>query len=481
MFRKHQVRSNSSALRLPSRGLIQSKAHFALALIIVGSMGGGRAIAQVEVRKIFDPNGQLGDIYGLSVDLSGDTAVVGAPSSNAVDVDAGAAFIHQQNEGGSDTWGIVRTLLPPPLGAGNDAFGQHVAISGDIVAVGRPGDDYPGESNAGSVSIYYRGEGGPDQWGLIKTIGSAALLDEGDLFGGTLDLSGDILIVGVVRWENSGNSDWNSGTVFVFSRNEGGDDQWGLVTQLFADDPFEEGLFFGAGVTIDGDIAVVGSFFDDGNSPQSGAAYIYSRNEGGENMWGLLKKVFATDGQDDARFGRSVARFGDTLVVGASFNALGPEGAAYVFDRNFPTPDNWGQVAKLQACDGADGFDQFGFRVAVNADHAYVGSYLNDDACPGDPFCFSGNVYIFGRDEGGPDMWGPVTTFVGSDVVELDHFSIDLIVEGARGIIGAINGDGQVTGSGTTYVFECLSTPCPSDLNTDGVVGVADFLILLAT
>ncbi len=477
MFCKQRTRRTSGAMGRSSPWPIDPKAHLALGLFILASLGAGRAVAQLEITKIFDPIGMEGDTYGLSVDLQGDTAAVGAPYADGAIADVGAAFIHQQNEGGLDNWGFVQRILMPGA-LEDDAFGQVVALSGDTLAVGAPGDDQGPLNNRGSVHIYYRDQGGLDLWGFVRTIPMSGLNHEGDLFGNTFDLCGDTLFVGVPGWEAG--SPCNIGTVFVYYRDKGGDDNWGFVRQIFTPPPAFCGYVFGSAINIDGDLVFIGARGAEGNVPGSGAVYIHSRNQGGLNNWGLVKKIYASDGQDGDKFGTSIGKSGDTLVVGATKSVVEESGAAYVFDRNEGDPDNWGQVAKLSACDEAPG-DFFGFHVAVGTDHAYVAAHANDDACPGNDFCFSGNVYIFDRDEGGLNMWGQVDSFVGSEVGQSDHFGHNLAVDGDRGIIAATFDEGQETNSGAVYVFECLDTPCPSDLNTDGVVGVKDLLILLGT
>ena len=477
MFCKQRTRRTSGATGRSSLWPIDSKAHLALGLFILASLGAGRADAQVEIQKIFDPNGMEGDIYGISVDLEGDTAVVGATLNDSEFEDAGAAFIHQQNVGGLDNWGFVKMVTMPGADE-DDQFGQVVALSGDTLAVGAPGDDLGAFGNVGTVHLYYRDQGGPDIWGFVRTIAPLPVDYEGDKFGNIFDLCGDTLIVGVPTWESG--SPCDIGTALVYYRDEGGPDNWGFVRQIFTPPPAFCGYLFGSAVKIDGDLAFIGARGADGNVAGSGAVYIHSRNQGGENNWGLVKKIYASDGQDGDRFGRSIGKLGDTLVVGAPKSVVEESGVAYVFDRNEGDPDNWGQVAKLSACDEAPG-DFFGLHVAVGTDHAYIAAHTNDDACPGNDFCFSGNVYIFDRDEGGPGMWGQVDSFVGSEVGQSDHFGHDLAVDGDRGIVAATFEEGQETNSGAVYVFECLDTPCPSDLDTDGVVGVKDLLILLGT
>ena len=54
---------------------------------------------------------------------------------------------------------------------------------------------------------------------------------------------------------------------------------------------------FGQSVAIDGDTAVIGAPWDDtGSNTSQGSAYVFSRNQGGANSWGEVKKLVASDG-----------------------------------------------------------------------------------------------------------------------------------------------------------------------------------------
>ncbi len=82
-------------------------------------------------------NASAGDSYGHSVALSddGNLALVGAPLSDSVNVDAGATYLHERNQGGSDKWGQTREVLPTN-GQSGDQFGTAVSISDSRVLVG---------------------------------------------------------------------------------------------------------------------------------------------------------------------------------------------------------------------------------------------------------------------------------------------------------------------------------------------------------
>ena len=55
-----------------------------------------------------------------------------------------------------------------------------------------------------------------------------------------------------------------------------------------------------------GDTAVVSALADT-TKPDSGAIYIFERNQGGSNQWGLVHKRFASDAATDDNFGISVS------------------------------------------------------------------------------------------------------------------------------------------------------------------------------
>ena len=78
------------------------------------------------------------DFFGFSVAVSGDTAVVGAPFEGAGGAEAGAAYVFQRDQGGTDNWGEV-TKLTAFDAESFDGFGFSVAVSSDTAVVGAPG------------------------------------------------------------------------------------------------------------------------------------------------------------------------------------------------------------------------------------------------------------------------------------------------------------------------------------------------------
>ena len=120
---------------------------------------------------------------------------------------------------------------------------------------------------------------------------------------------------------------------------------------------------FGYSVSISGDYAVVGAFLDDDSGSSSGSAYIFKRV--GES-WAQEAKLLPADGAASDKFGRSVSISGDYAVVGAFFDSDNgiASGSAYVFKR---TGASWAEEAKLLPSDGAIS-DVFGISVSISGD-----------------------------------------------------------------------------------------------------------------
>jgi len=273
--------------------------------------------------------------------------------------------------------------------------------------------------------------------GLSSSSSSWAQIDKpiasdgtaGDRFGTSVAISEDVVIVGA-------SFDDDNGSAYIFERNQGGSDNWGEVKKITALDGAGFDLF-GFSVAISGDVVIVGAFLDDDNGTDSGSAYIFERNQGGTDNWGLVKKITALDGEAIDRFGTSVAISGDTVIVGATYDDDNGyfSGSAYIFERNQGGSDNWGQVKKITALDGAVN-DRFGTSVAISGDVVIVGATFDNTG--------SGSAYIFERNQGGADNWGQVKKITALDGAADDKFGF-VAISGDTVIVGAAfdnNGSG---------------------------------------
>jgi len=352
-------------------------------------------------------------------------------------------------------------------GQTKDEFGFSTAIDGDTLVVGAKEADGVGYPllNSGAAFVYQRNDVNLNQWDQVAKLTSADLQKDDD-FGYSVAISTDIIVVGA-RLEDGGPGDPlpASGAVYIFERNFGGTDNWGQAAKLTPDD-VDPSDVFGQSVSISGDTLVVGSFLEDGGAGNplldSGAVYIFERNQGGPGNWGAVKKLAASDAQPGDNFGSSVAIHGDTIVVGAQWEDGGagdPQdraGAAYVFERNEGGPDQWGETARLSAA-VPDEDDYFGSAVSLFGDVIAVGAYQYDGG-PGNPKEESGGVYLFGRDTGGIGQWGLIKVLAPGDVDPGEHFGESLAISEHFVVAGSTEQLGispyPIYNAGAVYLFE---------------------------
>lgn len=395
-----------------------------------------------QTKKAVASDGAAGDFFGYSVSISGDTAIVGATFDDAPNNNQGSAYIFERNQGGANNWGEVKKLTASD-GVAGDWFGRSVSISGDTAIVGSPGVSNrfccAGLSYA---YIYERNAGGANNWGEVKRINHTEVF-RFDNFGEAVSISGDTAMVGA--WRPDGQTGAR-GRAYIFERNKGGANNWGQVKMLAASDAASIIANFGISVSISGDTAIVGSSGDDAPNLNQGSAYIFERNQGGADNWGEVKKITASDGAENDAFGISVSISGDKLVVGA-FGDDAPgsdQGSAYIFERNTGGMNNWGEVKKLTASDGAEG-DEFGISVSISVDTVIVGSHRNTNS--------KGAAYIYERNTGGADNWGQVKKLTASDGADGDEFGRSVAISGDTAIVGALGDD---SGKGSAYVFNAV-------------------------
>jgi uncharacterized repeat protein (TIGR01451 family) len=326
-----------------------------------------------EVTKLTASDGAVGDYFGNSVAVSGDVIVVGSNRQDSGGTHAGAAYVFQRMQGGSNPWGEVAKLTASDA-ADYDQFGFAVDISGDVIVVGAYYDSDAGNAS-GSAYVFQRLQGGTDAWGQVAKL-TASNAGANDFFGWSVGVSGDVIVVSAWSEDSEGS---NAGAAYVFQRMQGGGDAWNEVVKLTASDAAEDDQF-GYSVSVSGDVIVVGARWEDEGGESAGAAYVFQRMQGGLDAWGQTAKLLASDPGANDFFGHSVAVSGDVIVVGAWAESEGGSdaGAAYVFQRPQGGTDNWGQAAKLTTSDAADG-DRFGWSTAVSGDVIVIGAYGDDD------------------------------------------------------------------------------------------------------
>lgn len=209
---------------------------------------------------------------------------------------------------------------------------------------------------------------------------------------------------------------------------------FGLRSRLLASDG-AAGDRMGDSVALCGDIALVGA-------EEANAAYVYSRNQGGVDNRGIVKKLLASDRAGNDDFGISLSLSGDTVVVGAMGHRYTSRGAASVFDRNHGGPDNGGETNEILASDG-EGGDRFGRSVAIDEDTLVVGADGDNSR--------QGSAYVFSRNRGGPGGWGEVKKLRNTDGSGGDSLGSSAVIAGDTIIVGAPGSGGWDGGSILTF------------------------------
>ncbi len=259
------------------------------------------------------------DLFGNSVAVFGNTAIVGAPGDDTGGTDRGAAHVYVK---AGTIWQLQQKITAAD-GVVGDGLGSAVALGEEMALIGAPGSD-ANAINQGAAYVFVRnGTNWSQQQKLLPgDVGT------NDNFGSAVSLSGNSALIG------SPGDDSGFGGAYVFLRTGA---VWAQQQKLVASDDVNTDRF-GNAVGISGNVAVVGAALDDvnGNADQ-GSAYVYTRNG---TVWTQAQRLAAdlATGSPDDRFGASVGASGDTVVVGAPFDDvnLSNQGSACVFD-NWPT------------------------------------------------------------------------------------------------------------------------------------------------
>ncbi|HEV8682428.1 MAG TPA: FG-GAP repeat protein [Actinomycetota bacterium] len=116
---------------------------------LVAATGAPVAAVLGEEQKVTASDGASLDEFGASVAVSGDTVLVGVPGD---DDGKGSAYVYSR-AGGT---GTEEQKLLASDGASLDEFGFSVAVSGGTALVGAPFDDNDNGVGAGSAYLYAR-------------------------------------------------------------------------------------------------------------------------------------------------------------------------------------------------------------------------------------------------------------------------------------------------------------------------------------
>ncbi|MEM7575244.1 MAG: HYR domain-containing protein, partial [Bacteroidota bacterium] len=423
--------------------------------------------------KLTDAQRADNDEMGRSVSISGNYAIVGipfdddAPSGPSLN-NAGSVIIYERNASGN--WVEVQKLTAADR-ENEDLFGSSVSIDGNYAIVGSTQDDEDPNgnsflSNSGAAYIFERESNGT--WTQVQKVTSNARAT-GFEFGRSVAISASgVAVVGTPKERVNGDDD--AGTATIFTRN--GNGSWSFTTKFDAVNE-EEDDAFGWSVAINGDYILVGAIGEDEDNgfanrvSGAGSVYVFERSLFLPGIWSLKQNLTASDRESNDGFGNAVAIDGNRLVIGAQSedddesgnNNLNSAGSAYVFELN--GSGNWVQVDKLVSADRA-ATDLFGSSVDISGDFIIVGAPLEDQNENGQIFRTSaGSAYIYERS--GSGNWSQIQKIVNSDRTQRDNFGHAVGVSGTYLLIGARqeddDDDNGLSDAGAAYIFEQNMAP----------------------
>jgi len=376
---------------------VQGRGLLWLTVFMVLCWGGSDlAVKASGIEKLLGSDALEADQFGWSLDVWHDVAVVGSPHADILGRDSGCAYVYRFKDG---IWQYETRLVPgePIVGA---LFGWSVAVQGKRIVVGAVrGVD--GSQRCGTAYVFNYVDGQWVQEGKLIAGDGAA----GDSFGYAVAVWEDVVVVGSVRDDEHGR---NSGSAYVFELTDSG---WSQQAKLTASDGSVEDNF-GNAVAVEETTILVGCYRDDAKGLNSGAAYVFTLEQG---RWVEKRKLLASDGRQGDNFGWAVAIDGPRLVIGAYGHDWTQAdgqcncGAAYVFQHD--EQGRWTEVAKLGLAHPSCG-SYFGYSVAVENDLVLVGApggYWGSVSRPGTAalFRFDGVDWELVEQIGGEmDLWG---------------------------------------------------------------------------
>ncbi|HEY8561717.1 MAG TPA: FG-GAP-like repeat-containing protein [Pyrinomonadaceae bacterium] len=422
-------------------------------------------------------NGSPNGSFGVSVSVSGDTALVGARSEvvNSSTGELGAAYVFQRN---GAVWTQTQRFTAKEVTPRNDQFGYTVAVKGDTLAIGSPAHEIvSGIANHGAVYVYQRTGG---EWGRTQKIfhddpapdalGQALAFDGDSIIAGapaknsargaayvfkSVSTGGQFKVQPAEVFSNALFGFWlgmseetmaigsNFGT-YVYTRRGAA---WEFTQRLglFTENNGANNILPGTGAVFSGDMMIVSAAGARINNVGSrGAVLVYRRNP--EGVWVEQQRLLASDGAGGDQFGSSLAVSGDTLVVGAENKTVGgiaTHGAAYVFVYDGAT---WTEQQRLTASDGAAG-DGFGDETAISGDTIVVGTPTKTVGANG----MEGAAYVFKRSGA---TWSQQQRLTASDGGFAAKLGSSLAIEGDTIVAGASGAAvGSNTFQGAAYVF----------------------------
>ena len=317
----------------------------------------------------------------------------------------------------------LTNISPDDLEQG-DLFGFIVEISGDDLIINASSSNDGAED--GGAMYHYRLDG--MEWVFNQKIAlSTSELETSRRLGKWVTMSGDWIAAAIEETDNT------SSVAFYKREN----DQWVSHSKISNNVPES---FYGWQIKLDGEQAIVSAIADfNSDGVETGAAYIYNYNSDSD-AWEQKTKLTAPGLEFNDLFGGAVyIKDGLTVVTSRNDNDNGDaSGAAFIYEK---VQEDWVFTQKITPADGMPG-DRFGYRISGDNDRLIISGYGSDNS--------RGAVYIYTKE----NEWVQEARLQAEDLSEGDWFGSSIAIEGNRILIGARNYSENVPNGGAVFVYE---------------------------
>ena len=260
-----------------------------------------------EQQRLLATGGALGDRFGHSVAIDGDTVLVGAINDDDVAANSGSGYVFTRT---GTTWTEQDKLtVAIPTGT-NPQLGHSAALEGDVAVLGAWQDAPAGMFSVGAAYVFRRTG---TTWSQEQKL-TASDAANFRWFGQSVSISGNTIAVGAFGDQAAGLGESGGAYFFTF------DATWTEQDNVNASDAAANDRF-GWSIALDGDTAVIGT---DGASE----AYLFTRTGG---VWSEQTMLNSADPGVSGEYAYSVGLDAETAVIGDRSGASG-NGIAFVFD-----------------------------------------------------------------------------------------------------------------------------------------------------
>ena len=387
-----------------------------------------------QILKLITSDNAQGGNFGISVAIemlsTPPLVVVGKDRDRDNGINAGAVYLFRADTG-SELFKIHE-----PTGTGGSLFGNSVDIEQNTIVVGATTNATNG-SGAGRAYLFDATTGG------LLHILEPQIPQNNSLFGNSVSISGDNVLVGARREEGTSST---SGVAYLFDRSTG------LVVSRFFPADGDAGDQFGFAVSVEGNFAAISSPADGDNGSASGSVYIYDISTPTNPV--QVQKLLAPDGSSGDEFGHCVAirsnSDGYLVAVGAWLDAQNGSdaGSAYMFQLN--AQGIMQSSTKLIASDASSNAE-FGTSIAIDTNGAAIVGAAEDDAL----FTNAGAAYVFAFDQ------ACVADFNGDGTLNFFDVSAFLAAFQANDPAADLTNDGSFNFFDVSEFLSAFSKGCP--------------------